>query len=172
MPSKTEAPSLLSKLNAQLQECETVTELFKLANSEDFRKDAHTLEADELTSLRAAYRAAQQKLDGKIKLETFDGQVINVVDVDWWHSDQFNNDGVTIRFQPESDLGRTYKALTSSAPVVRFFDRLGFVPTKENPIRVLVKLEPVSDPKRAAQGQRIWTIKRLPSATDRAELPF
>ena len=157
------ASSTLTALTKRLDGMETVTDLFKLANSDEFKTAAHSLTPAELKALRDSYRDRQTRLDGKVKLDVFDGQVLQIIDLEYWHSDQYDNDGVTLKFHPETDLSKTYKALTSSAPIVRFANQFDTPPTAANPARVLVALKPVSDPERAAKGQKVWTIKRLSS---------
>lgn len=152
----------LDVLRGLLNDQGTVTDLYRLAASDDFKRNAGNLSATDLKTLRATYHERMQALDGKVKLEMFDGQVLHIVSVDWWHSDTFDNDGVTLHFRPESDLSKRYKGLTSSAPIVRFANMLKDVPTEHSPVRVLIALEPVRDADRAKQGQKRWTIKRLP----------
>ncbi len=163
-----EKQTLLDGLIVTLQHQETVTELFKLANSDDFKQAAHTLSPDDLKTLRNVYRACQAELDGKVKLADFVGQRLSVFDIGFWHSGAWDNDGVTLRFTVEGSTMK-YKALTSSAPVVRWASNLDTSPTPEAPVRIELSSRPVSDEKRAAQGQRIFSIRRLPALTPRTD---
>lgn len=166
-------------LSEHLKACQTVTDLFKLANSDAFRDASHALSAADLDTLREDYRAMQIQLDGRVKLDQFDGQIIQIVGVEWWHSDTYDQgatggDGVTIFFRQENaPAPKRYKAATSSAPIVRFCNRFAnVVPSEQSPTRVQIKLIPVSDPERAAKGQRIWTIKMLPTPQAAGPSPF
>jgi hypothetical protein len=161
----------------KLAACATVTELFKLASSDAWHEAVRRLDPDALDALRGVYKQRQTTLDGKVRLAEFDGQTLRLVGVDWWHSDQFDQgptegEGVTLIFRPETDLNKRYKAVTSAVTIVRFCNRLPDVPTEDHPLRVQVKQVPVSDPDRAAKGQRMWTIKRLPMGETRAATPF
>jgi hypothetical protein len=159
---ETQTKPALASLVEHLKACETVTDLFKLANSDAFKSQAHALAADDLKTLRDEYRTMQTTLDGKVKLAAFDGQTLRIVNVEWWHSETWDNEGVTLHFRPESDPTHKYKALTSSVVIVRFCGKLADVPTEDAPIRVQIRLVPVRDPARAAKGQTIFSIKRLP----------
>jgi len=164
----TANPTAYQALVNDLRASATVTDLFKLASSDLFRAAAAALPPEEVKALREEYRSCQTALDGKVKLEQFDGQVLNLTGVEWWHSETFDNDGVTLRFWPEHDSAHSFKALTSSAPIVRFCNRFGAegaLPTPQKPARVIVQLQPVKDAERARQGQKIWTIKALPTPT-------
>lgn len=156
--------SLYNKLADEVGAQETVTDLFKLANSDGFKAQATQLSPDDLKALRQLYRERMKDLDGKVRLQDFVGQTLNLTDVEFWHSDTWNNDGVTLRFHLD-DSSRAYKALTSSASVVRFASGLDPLPSKDNPVRVLLDARPVSDEKRAAQGQKVFRIKRLAAPT-------
>src|SRR5215471_1557660 len=145
-----------------LREQTNVSDLFKLAGSDDFKLDAQKLTPPEIKELRSLYHTLQTQLDGKVKLEMFDGQVLLITDIQWWHSDDWDNDGVTIRFHPERDAEKTYKSLTSSARIVGFCGKLRDVPSEQDPVRVVVNLQPVRDKERAAQGQKQWDIRQLP----------
>lgn len=168
VPDAKNVDAAYLRLSEQLNACGTVTDLFRLASSDQFKADAARLTPEDLKSLRGVYHAKQTDLDGKVKLETFDGQIVQIVGVDWWHSDQYDLDGVSLHIRPEREPTRKYKALTSSAPVVTFINRLREIPTDKAPVRVLLALAPVTDPERAAKGQKRWTVKRLPMPTDTA----
>lgn len=169
MPTEWADKPTLANMTAALKAATTVTDLYKLAASEDFRLSVSALKADDQKALREVYKATQTDLDGKVRLDTFNGQVLLLVGVDWWHSDAFDNDGVTLHIRPERDPQRLAKALTSSAPVVRFCNGLREVPTEQKPVRILVQLVPVRDPERAKKGHTIWSVKPLPPARELSE---
>lgn len=156
-----------SRLATQLRECSTVTDLFRLASSDEFKRDAGGLDANELKRLRDLYNDTRTNLDGKVKLDTFDGQVVNVINIEWWHSDGYDADGVTLTIRPEREPDKKYRALTSSMPVVQFANSLKEVPTEKAPVRVMLQLVPVTDRERAAKGHKKWQIKRLPNVQSR-----
>lgn len=157
------------RLATQLREQNTVTDLFKLAASDEFKLAASGLEPADLKRLRDLYNETRADLDGKVKLDTFDGQVVNIVNVEWWHSDGFDADGVTLTIRPEREPDKKYRALTSSMAVVQFANSLKEVPTEKAPVRVMLQLVPVTDTKRAAQGHKKWSIKRLAHVQTRNE---
>lgn len=160
---KTMLQALIDALNA----CTTVTDLFKVASDDGFFTASHALPPEELAQLRDVYRARQTELDGKVKLETLAGQVLHLVNVDWWHSDAYDNDGVTLTVRPERNIEQKYKAMTSSAPIVRFCQRFANEPpTEKNYVRIIATLSPHRDPDKARQGYRIWSIKQLPRVSD------
>lgn len=161
-------------LAATLGSAQTITELFKTANGDDFKAATRELHPDDLASLRTIYRERQKELDGKVRLQDYVGENLNITDIEFWHSATWDNDGVTLRFHLDNSM-QQYKALTSSSPIVRFATNLDTVPTPENPVRILLSARPVSDEKRAAAGQKIFTVKRLPDGkrTDGSEgAPF
>lgn len=164
MSEKTVSDSKYQALASAIANQSTVTDLFRMVNSDEFKDAAHGLLADDLGSLRTIYRERMKELDGKVRLQDYAGNNLNVVDVEYWHSSQFDNDGVTLRFHLD-DSSRTYKALTSSAPVVRAFSNLDELPSDAHPMRIYLDMKPVRDEKRAAQGQKIFTVKRLPTGT-------
>ena len=171
MAEQPKPSELYETLKGQLRACKTVTDLFKLANSDDFKASAAKLNPNELRELRAEYRSMQTSLDGKVKLDMFDGQIVHIADIDYWKTDRFvdeargqTGDGVTLTIYPENDPDKRYRALTSSAIIVRFAANVDVPPTRENPIRALLTLVPVKDPERAAKGQKMWKIKRLAPA--------
>lgn len=178
-------------LNAQLQGCATISDLQKLATSDDYGLAARQLPADELEQLRDDYRERLKALDGRVRLDVFNGRIVRLVNVEWWHSDTYakpsseggtDGEGVTLFIQPEADFehdgvkygaGKRYKASTSSAPIVRFCNRYAnAVPSDAAPARVQLQQVPVSDPQRAAAGQKRWDIKQLPMPTSGGGSPF
>lgn len=170
MAKASSTAATFTELSDLLGAQKTVTELFKLANDDSFKRAARSLNPDELTELRKQYKAAQSALDGKVRLEEFDGQILNIIDIDYWQSDQFvdeskgqTGEGVTLKYRPENEIGKVYKSLTSSSVLVRFAKQFETPPTEANPVRVMVHLEPVRDVDRARLGQRVWKIKRLPN---------
>lgn len=177
IPAWVTEPSL-ANMNAALKASATVTDLFKLAASEDFKLSVSALKPDEQKVLRATYKEVQTALDGKVRLDTYDGQVVLIVGADWWHSDQYDADGVTLHIRAEREPDKLVKVLTSSAPVVRFAKRfanqLREVPSEAHPVRAFVQLVPVRDPARAKLGHKIWSIKSLPPARQASEggVPF
>lgn len=146
-------------LIADLRACDSVTELFKLANSEEFQNDVSLLGDAEKTKLRAFYTERQSVLDNKVKLDEFDNKTVLLVDVEAWVSEY--GDGVTLHITPENS-DKVYKALSSSAAIVRFCKRLNPLPTHEAPYRIHLAKVPVSNPTDAAKGFKRWTIKMLP----------
>jgi hypothetical protein len=170
----------LANMREALIEAPSLSELFKLANDPDFQSAVATLNDADKASLRGLYSERRDALDVKVKLETFDGQVINVVGIDWWHSDRFvdeskgqTGDGVTLHVRTAPD--KLVKVLTSSSPVVRFCNRLRDLPSEAKPVRVFVELVPVRDPARAARGQMMWSIKQMPperKPTTDGNVPF
>ena len=152
--------SNLSVLAKQLEGCKSVTDLFKLASSDDFKSAAQALNPGDVKQLRAVYHARQQELDGQVKMADLDGQTVNIVGIEWWQSDY--GDGVTLKFRTESEPDKLYKTRTSSAPVVTFTTRIREVPSEAEPVRAFFQQVPVSDAKRAAEGQKKWTVRRLP----------
>ena len=156
----------LANLQAALKATSTITDLFKLANDDTFKASVATLPPDSVKALRAVYHDHRTFVDGKVKLESFDGQVVNIVGIDWWHSDQYDADGVSLHIRSEREPEKKVKALTSSAPVVTFANRLRDVPTEAKPLRVMLSLVPVRDPERAARGQKIWSVKQMPPARE------
>lgn len=172
-PMASDLPGLTDHLKSQ----STVSDLFRLASSDAFKEAVYALPPADQDTLRQTYRECQISLDGKVKLDEYDDQILRVIEVFYWQTDRFldknpSGEGVTIAYHPESDLKLRRKSLTSSAPVVRFFNNLREQPSEEAPIRVHVKLVPVRDPKRAAEGQRIWSIRRLPMAGQAVASPF
>jgi hypothetical protein len=167
--SKPSAPAWLTKptidnMSAALRATSTITDLFKLANDDEFKLSVARLTPDETKTLRTVYKEMQTSLDGKVKLESFDGQVVNIVGIDWWHSDTYDNDGVSLHIRSEREPDKKVKCLTSSAPVVTFANRLRDLPTEQKPLRVFLALAPVRDAERAAKGQKMWSIKAMPPA--------
>jgi hypothetical protein len=154
----------LATLSAALRANKTITDLFKLANDDEFKLSVARIGSEDVKSLRLVYKEMQTSLDGKVRLETFDGQVVNIVGIDWWHSDAYDNDGVSLHIRSEREPDTKVKALTSSAPVVTFCNRLRELPTESKPIRVMLSLQPVRDAERAARGQKIWSVKLMPPA--------
>jgi hypothetical protein len=157
------APTL-ENMSVALRDSANITDLFKTANDDEFKAAVATLKQDDVKALRAVYNEARTRLDGKVRLDTFDGQVINLVGIDWWHSDAQDKDGVTLHIRSERKPDELYKCLTSSAPVVTFANRLRDLPSEAKPLRVVLTLIPVRDPKRAAEGQKIWQVKQMPPA--------
>lgn len=158
----------LETMTTALREPVSFAELFKLANDPEFQAAVAILSEPDKKALRAVFSERRDALDVKVKLDTFDGQVINLVGIDWWHSDRFvdeskgqTGDGVTLHVR--QDDGKIVKCLTSSSPVVRFCNRLRDLPSEHKPMRVFVELVPVRDPARAARGQMMWSIKPMPA---------
>ena len=166
-------PTLVNLTDA-LRASTTVTDLYKLANDDTFKDAVASLKPEEVKTLRDAYKTFQTSLDGKVKLDTFDGQVINLVGIDWWHSDAYDADGVSLHIRTEREPEKLTKALTSSAPVVTFCNRLRELPSESKPLRVMLSLVPVRDPERAARGQKIWQVKQMPPARGQSDgsVPF
>lgn len=173
MPTTKRESDTFESLSAALQACEDTAALFKLANTDAFGNAAHQLAPDQLKTLRELYRRRKVDLDGKLKLEAFNGQIIRIVGCNFWHSDRFTKinpnatgDGVTLTYHPESQLERTCRSLTTSPVIFRFMRQQtsdgAKMPHEDRPIRALPELVPVRDAKRAAAGQRIWSIQRLP----------
>jgi hypothetical protein len=162
-------------MSAALTASTTMTDLFKLANDDEFKLAVASLNEPDKKSLRATYQGLREKLDGKAKLDQFDGQVVNLVGIDWWHSDAYDNDGVSLHIRTESEPDKLYKALTSSAAVVTFCNRLRELPTDAKPLRVILAKIPVRDAERAARGQMQWSVKQMPPARGQASdggVPF
>ena len=147
-------------MKADLLACKTITDLFKLASSDEFKARVSSLDATGVKQLRAVYHDQQAQLDGQVKMDDLDGQTINIVGLEWWQSDY--GDGVTIHFHTEREPEKKYKTRTSSAPVVTFSTRIREVPTEKEPVRAFFQKVPVSDAKRAAEGQKKWQVRRLP----------
>lgn len=154
-------------MSKALEASPTLAELFKLANDPAFKDAVAGLSESDVKTLRTVYQARRDVLDVKVPLETFDGQVIRIVAIDWWHSDRFvdetkgqTGDGVTLHVRQTPD--KLVKCLTSSAPVLRFCNRLQELPSESKPVRAFVELIPVRDPARAARGQKMWSIKQMP----------
>ena len=165
----------LANLTTALKGTQTITELFKLANDDDFKEAVATLKPEDVKALRAVYKEMQTNLDGKVRLDTFDGQIVNIVGIDWWHSDQYQADGVSLHLRAERDPSKVVKTMTSSAPIVTFCNRVKAPPSESAPLRVFLSLVPVRDPERAARGQKVWSIKALPAARPQGEdgnVPF
>lgn len=156
----------LANLSVALRGTSTITDLFKLANDDEFKASVARLAPEDVKTLRATYNDHRTNVDGKVKLESFDGQVVNIVGIDWWHSDAYDNDGVSLHIRTEREPDKKVKALTSSAPVVTFANRLRDVPSEAKPLRVMLTLVPVRDAERAARGQKIWQIKQMPPARE------
>lgn len=156
----------LANLSGALRATSTITDLFKLANDDEFKASVARLPSEEVKQLRTVYNEHRTDVDGKVKLESFDGQVVNIVGIDWWHSDAYDNDGVSLHIRTEREPDKKVKALTSSAPVVTFANRLRDVPSEAKPLRVMLTLVPVRDPERAARGQKIWQVKQMPPARE------
>jgi hypothetical protein len=159
----------LEAMTQALREPTAFAELFKLANDPEFQSAVATLSDADKKTLRGVFAERRDALDVKVKLDTFDGMVINLVGIDWWHSDRYvdeskgqTGDGVTLHVR--QDDGKIVKALTSSSPVVRFCNRLRELPSENKPMRVFLELVPVRDPTRAARGQMMWSIKAMPPA--------
>lgn len=159
----------LATLSAALREPTTLADLFKLANDEDFKLAVAQLTDADTKALRTLFVERRDVVDVKVKLDTFDGQVITIVGIDWWRSERFvdeargqTGEGVTLHIRTDAD--HVVKALTSSSPIVRFCGRLSGdkLPSEHKPLRVFVELVPVRDPARAARGQMMWSIKALP----------
>jgi hypothetical protein len=164
----------LDTLTRALTSQTTMTELFKLANDDDFKAAVATLSDANVKALRASYNDMRTRLDGKVKLETYDGQVVNLVGIDWWHSDSYDNDGVSLHLRSEREPDKKVKCMTSSAPVVTFCNRLRDLPSEQKPLRIVMSLVPVRDPERAAKGQKIWQVKQMPPARGQTDsnVPF
>jgi hypothetical protein len=171
----------LDTMSAALKASPSLTELFKLANDDEFKSAVYTLSAKDQTALRATYQEMRTRLDDKVKLESFDGQIVNIVGIDWWHSDRFTDeskgqtgDGVSLHLRTERDPETTVKAMTSSAPIVNFCNRLRLPPSVDRPLRVYLNLVPVRDPERAARGQKMWSIKQMPTPRSQSadNVPF
>lgn len=169
LPDWSVTPTLAT-LSDALRATTTITELFKLGSDDVFRDAVATLKAADQTSLRAVYNEMRTNLDGKVRLDQFDGQVVNIVGIDWWHSDRFTDesrgqtgDGVSLHLRTEREPDKTVKTMTSSAPIVNFCNRIRVPPTVDRPLRVFLQLVPVRDPERAAKGQKMWSIKQMPA---------
>lgn len=157
-------------LIADLRACTTVTDLFKLANSTEFQYDVSLLGDADRNRLRAFYVERQSVLDNRAKLDEFDNQTVLLVDVEAWNSEY--GDGVTLHITPENS-DKVFKALSSSAAIVRFCQRLNPLPTKQHPYRIHLAKVPVSNPTDAAKGFKRWTIKMLPTSDTRSSgAPF
>jgi hypothetical protein len=171
---KTPTPSLYEQLVAQLRSQTNTTDLFRLATSDDFKGEAASLPPADLKGLRDVYNGLRTEMDGKVRLDTFDGQIVYIVGIDYWHSENSfgrqtdGTNGVTLHIRPENSE-KEYRALTSSAPVLQFCETIGRgrPPTTDEPVRVMLNLVPVTDAKRAREGQKKWQIKRLPMPQER-----
>jgi hypothetical protein len=150
-------------LIADLRACDTIAELFKLGSSAEFQNDVSLLGDAEQNKLRAFYIERQSVLDNRVKLDEFDGQTVLLVGVEAWTSEY--GDGVTLHITREMS-DKTFKALSSSAAIVRFCQRLNPLPTEKSPYRVHLAKVPVSNPVDAAKGFKRWTIKMLPMSRD------
>jgi hypothetical protein len=161
---------MLGGLIADLRATDNASDLFKLATSADFLAEVNVLNDADKASLRVFYTERQSILDNKVKLETFDGQTVLLVGVEAWVSDY--GDGVTLHIQPMNST-KVFKALSSSAAIVRFVRRLNPLPSEEEPYRIALAKVPVSNPEDAARGYKRWTIKMLPMAETRVSgAPF
>lgn len=159
--------STMAKL---LTDCSDTGDLFKLASSDDFRAASTTLQPAELKQLRELYRSRKDDLDGKTRLNEFDGQIINITDVQFWHTDKFldknpSGNGVTLSYYPENEPERKCRSMTSSSIVYRFATSIcsPMPPTRSEPARAHIELVPVKDAKRAAEGQKQWQFRLLPT---------
>lgn len=150
------------KLATQLREQANITELFKVARTDEFVTEASKLPLEDLKRLRDLYNARRAELDGKVRLDTFNGQVVNIVAIEWWHSEGYDNDGVSLTMRPEREPDKTYRSLTSSLPIVQFARRLNPQPSEQDPVRAIFELVPVTDRKRASEGHKKWSVRRLP----------
>lgn len=156
-----------------LSQCDDTSLLFKIAATPDFKAAASTLPPAELKKLRELYVSRKDDLDGKTKLENFDGQIINITDIRFWHTDKtfgnpnFDGNGVTLTYSPESDPRRVCRSMTSSSIVYRFATKActPTPPTLSNPVRAHIELVPVKDEKRAAEGQKQWQFRLMPTLT-------
>lgn len=151
-------------LVADLNACDNVSELFKLANSEEFRNDISLLGDSEQAKLREVYVARNALLDNRVKLEEFDGQTVMLVDVESLGNTDYG-ETVKLHIKPENSEV-VYKAISSSAAIVRFTQRLKPLPTPQAPYRIHLAKVPVSNPVDAAKGFRRWTVKMLPYNTN------
>lgn len=147
------------ELTAILRGCTSVSELYRVTQDPDFIDEVAQLPDATRERLRRVYVERQAILDNKVKLEEFDGKTAMLVGVEGWTSDY--GTGVTLHLIPENSE-RIYKALSSSAAIVRFAQRLNPLPTEQHPYRVSLALVPVSNPDNAAKGHKRWTIKMLP----------
>lgn len=165
-PTPRRTDGTYDTLVGQLRASENITDLFKLATSDDFKNAAAALSPDALKRLRDEYNTIRTQMDGKVRLDTFEGQIVYLVGLDWWHSDKSfgrdtdGTDGITFHIKPENS-DRVYRALTSAAALVSWANNLREPPTEKEPMRVQFSKVPVSDPKRRAEGQTKWQIKRL-----------
>lgn len=169
-PAETPLANRYDVLAGKLTECADNASLFKLAGHADFKAAASTLAPADLRRLRELYAARKNDLDGRAKLEEFDGQVINIVDIGFWHTDKFDNNdgnGVTLTFIPELEPSRIVKSMTSSSIVYRFATNVctPIPPTATDSVRAHISLIPVRDPERAAKGQKQWQFRLLPTPT-------
>lgn len=160
---KPAEPNLYDTLVGELRQQANITDLFRTASSEDFKVMSARLDTTDLKRLRDEYNSLRTALDGKVRLDTFDGIVVNVVGLEWWHSDGFDADGVTMHLRTETEPDKRYKVLTSSAPVVQFANsfKADALPSDQHPARVIFALVPVNDRARAAIGHKKWSVKRL-----------
>lgn len=176
MPTKqsnaTESRAQFETLADTLRRCEDSGALFKAARGDDFVTAALTMTIEDRKALRDLYAQLKVDVDGKLRLETFDKQIIRIVGVRFWHTDKTfgktdaTGEGVTLTYHPETDPQRTCRSLTSSSVVYRFARRQTddgkAQPSEDDPIRAYIELVAVKDAARAAEGQRVWTIQRLP----------
>lgn len=170
MAVKPEPKADLATLADALTNCADTAALFKLASAPDFGEAAKSLDAVDLKRLRELYKQRKADLDGKTRLDVFDGEIINVVDIQFWHTDKYqNNDGkgVTLTYFPESEPTRRCRSMTTSSIVYRFATSAcnPRPPTPSDPCRVMIDLVPVKDAERAAKGQKQWQFRILPTPT-------
>lgn len=147
-------------LVADLNACATVTELFKLSQMPEFQNDISLLGDADKAKLREVYIARQTLLDNRVKLEEFDGQTVLLVDVESLGTTDYG-ETVKLSIQRE-DSTVVYKAISSSAAIVRFAQRLKPLPTVSTPYLIHLEKVPVSNPVDAAKGFKRWTVKLLP----------
>jgi hypothetical protein len=150
-------PHAFQLLVALLDKQKTNAEMRAVAIGPVFQKSVSTLTSVDVKQLQEIYAKRRDQLRGKLKMEQLDGVSVSVDDVDFWHSEQFGNDGVTIKGKLPD--GQRFQAMTGSAPVVRFYQKhwkpgvlLSVLHTKaEHP-----------NEEQRAKGFTLWKVKNLP----------
>jgi hypothetical protein len=153
-----EAQDLIGKL----QDAKTSGDLWKVAQTEEFKTAAALLSDDALSVLRDAFKAFDIMLKGKVKAEDVAGEVLRVMAWDFNTSPQFpDSEFVVLKGTREEKGGEKFELLSGAKRIVRYFQDKD---PREVPQRIMLiqeTAEEMATRDAKAGTSPMWIVKRM-----------
>lgn len=151
-------------LEVQMKAITSGTDLFKLAQSDEFLSAVDGLSDDEQEDLRDLYEDLRKLNSDRIKLSELAGKDLHVTYVRVGYSEKYANDFVVIKGTTQKD-NKPFEAISSSKAVYGFFSRYS-----GSGLSIMCRITQGEAPK---EGQNPpWVVTPMAKLPKRVGVPF